>query len=71
MLKAFDSRIDCTNWSYRLYRIAEVIHDTIRSYRIDFLPERYNESLLRSTNLTPEENHQVLKKLIFIQKFNK
>ena len=33
------SKGDSTNWSYKLYTITEVIHDTIPSYRIDYLPE--------------------------------
>ena len=38
---------DSTNWSTTLYTITEVLHDTIPSYRLDFLPEIYNENLLR------------------------
>ena len=30
-----------TNYSYEVYTIIEGFHDTIRSYRINFLPERY------------------------------
>ena len=37
---------DSTNWSYKLYRITEIIDDNIPSYHIDFLPERYNEASL-------------------------
>ena len=37
------SKGDTTNWSYKLYKITEVINDTIPSYKIDNLPERYNE----------------------------
>ena len=40
------SKGDSTNYSYKLYTITEVIHDTIPSYRSDYLPERYNENLL-------------------------
>ena len=36
---------DSTNYSYKFYTITEIIHDTIPSYRIDYLPERYNENL--------------------------
>ena len=43
---------DSTNWSYKLYTIREVIHDTNPSYRIDYLPERYNENLLLPTKLS-------------------
>ena len=61
------SRGDSTNWSYKLYTITEVIHDTIPSYRIDYLPERYNENLLLPNKLSLEENNQVMKKLNLIQ----
>ena len=47
-----------TDWSHKLYTKTEVIHETIPSYRIDYLPERYNEHLFRSTELTPNENNQ-------------
>ena len=43
--------------------MTEVIHDTIPSYRIDYLPERYKENLLLPTKLTLEENNQVMKEL--------
>ena len=58
---------DSANYSYKLYTITEVIHDTIASYRIDYLPERYNENLLLPTKLTLNENNQVIKKLNLIQ----
>ena len=54
---------DTTNWSYKLYNITEIIKDTIPSYRIDNLKERYNESLLKRTELTLKENKDVMKKL--------
>ena len=57
------SKGDTTNWSYKLYRITEIINDTIPSYRLDNLPERYNESLLKKTELTMKENKDVMKKL--------
>ena len=66
-IKRVFSEGDSTNWSYILYTITEVIHDTIPSYRIDYLPERYNENLLLSTKLTLDENNQVMKKLNLIQ----
>ena len=56
-----------TNWSYKLYTITEVIHDTIPSYRIDYLPERYNGNLLLPTKLSLEENNQVMKELNLFQ----
>ena len=66
-IKQVFSKGDSTNYSYNLYTITEKIHDTIPSYRIEYLPERYNENLLLPTKLTLEENNQVMKKLNLIQ----
>ena len=41
-LKKTFSKSDTTNWSYKLYKITEIINDTIPSYRIDNLKKRYN-----------------------------
>ena len=41
-LKETVSKSDITNWFCRLYKITEVSFDTITTYRIDNLPERYN-----------------------------
>ena len=62
-LKKTFSKGDTTNWSYKLYKITEIINDTIPSYHIDNLKERYNESLLKKTDLTLKENDNVMKKL--------
>ena len=62
-LKKTFSKGDTSNWSYKLYKITEIINDTIPSYKIDNLPERYNESLLKKTDLTLKENNTVMKKL--------
>ena len=62
-LKKTFSKGDATNWSYKLYKITEIINDTIPSYKIDNLKERYNESLLKKTELTMKENKDVMKKL--------
>ena len=62
-LKKTFSKGDTTNWSYKLYKITEIINDTIPSYKIDSLKERYNESLLKKTELTLKENDNVMKKL--------
>ena len=66
-IKRVFSKGDSTNWSYKLYTITEVIHDTIPAYRIDYLLERYNENLLLPTKLSLDENNQVMKKLNLIQ----
>ena len=62
-LKKTFSKGDTTNWSYKMYKITEIINDTIPSYKIDNLKERYNESLLKKTELTMKENNAVMKKL--------
>ena len=54
---------DTTNWSYELYKITEIINDTIPAYKIDNLKERYNESFLKKTNLTLKQNKNVMKAL--------
>ena len=64
-LKKTFSKSDTTNWSHKLYKITEIINDTIPSYHIDNLKERYNESLLKKTELTLKENKDVMKKLNF------
>ena len=65
------SKSDSTNYSYEVYTITEVIHDTILSYRINYLHERYNENLLLSTILTLDENDKNMKELILFQLYNK
>ena len=62
-LKRTFSKGDTTNWSYKLYKITEIINDTIPSYKIDNLSERYNEALLKKTELTLKENDNVIKKI--------
>ena len=66
-IKRVFSKGDSTNWSYKLYTITEIVHDTIPSYRIDYLPERYNEKLLLPTKLSLEQNNQIMKELNLIQ----
>ena len=62
-LKRTFSKGDTTNWPYKLYKITEIVNDTIPSYKIDNLKERYNESLLKKTDLTMKENDNLKKKL--------
>ena len=66
-IKRVFSKGDSTNYSYKLYTITEIIHYTIPSYRIDYLPERYNQNLLLSTKLSLEQNNQIMKELNLIQ----
>ena len=61
------SKSDSTNYSYKVYTKTEVTHDTIPFYRINYLPERFNENLLVSTKLSLEENKNVLKDLNLFQ----
>ena len=62
-LKKTSSKCDTTNWSYKLYKITEIVNDTIASCKINNLKERYNESLLKKTELTLKGNNTVMKKL--------
>ena len=62
-LKKTFSKSDTTNWSYKLYKITEIINDTIPAFKIDNLPERYNEALLKKTELSLKQNRDVIKKL--------
>ena len=66
-IKRVFSKSDSTNWSFILNTISEFIHDTIRSYRINYLPERYKENLLLLTKLSLDENNQVMKNQNLIQ----
>ena len=59
----FFSKFYTTNWSYKLYKITNIVNDTIPSYKIDILPETYNEALLKKTDLTRKENDNVMVKI--------
>ena len=45
---------DTTNWSYKKCKITEIINDTIPAYKIDNLPERYYEALLKTDKVINE-----------------
>ena len=62
-LKRTFSKGDTTNWSYKLYKITEIINDTIPACKIDNLLERYNEAILEKTQLSLKQNKDVMKKL--------
>ena len=62
-LKKTFSKGDTTIWSYKLYKITDSIKDTIPSYKIDKLPERYNEALLKKIEVRLKENDKIRKKL--------
>ena len=61
------SKGDTTNWSYNLYEITEVVNNTIPSNKIDQLPDRYDEALLKKTELNMKKNDSVMKKLQITQ----
>ena len=50
---------DTSNWSNKLYTETDKNHDTVPSLRIDYLLERYKESLIKPTKLTSEVKVQV------------
>ena len=52
VLRRSFSKGDTTNWSYKFYKITETVNDTIPSYEIDQLPEKYKEDLLKKTELS-------------------
>ena len=62
-LKKTFSKSDTTSWSYNLHKVTEIVNDTMPSYKINNLPERYNEFLLKKTELTLKENDAVMKKM--------
>ena len=66
-IKRVFSKGDSTNYSYKIYTITEVIYDTIPAYRINYLPERYNQNLLLPTKLSLEQNNKIMKELNLIQ----
>ena len=70
-IKKVFSKGDSTSLSYKLYTMTEVINTLIPSYRIEYLPDKYNQKVLRATELTLEENIEVMKELIKIQKHDK
>ena len=62
-LRKLFSKGDTTTWSHIRYEITEIIIDTLPSYRIDNLPERYNEALLKRTELSMKEKKDVMEAL--------
>ena len=62
-LKRTFSKGDTANWSNKLNEITEIVNDTVPSYKIGQLPERYNEALLKKTELSMRENKHVMKNL--------
>ena len=62
-IKRVFSKGDSTNYSYEIYTKTQIVHYTIPSYKIKYLPERYNENPLLPSNLNLEQNNQVKKEL--------
>ena len=46
-----------------MYKNTKIINDTIPSCRIDNLPERYNEALMKKTEVTMKENKDLMTKI--------
>ena len=63
------SKSDTTTWSYKLYEIKKIIKDTFGSCRLDVLPERYNEALVKKNRVNNEKNNEVMKKIKLNQTF--
>ena len=63
VLKKSFSKGETSNWSYKLFKITEIIIGTTPIHRFDILPERYNKALLKKTELTLKENKDVMKTL--------
>ena len=61
------SKGDSTKYSYNLYKITEVLHNTLPTYGLNCLTERYIDNLLLPTKLILDESIQVMKKLNLIQ----
>ena len=55
-LKQTFSKSDTIIWSSKLYKVTEIFNDTTPSYHIENLEERYNESILKKTELSMKEN---------------
>ena len=63
-MKTF-SKSDATSGPYKLYKITEITNDTIPGNETDNLKERYNEALLKKTELTMKEKDSFMKKMNF------
>ena len=63
LLKRNFSKGGKTNWSCKLYKITEIINDTIPTYHIDNLPERYNDLLLKRIELPLKQKKDDMKAL--------
>ena len=62
-LKKTFSKSGTSNWSYKSYKITEIVKDTLPSWKIDNFLEIYNEAMLKKTKLTMKENKVLMKAL--------
>ena len=62
-LKRTFSKGDTINLSYNMYQTTEIVNDTIPSYRLDTLPERYYETFLKNRKSTMKDYKHVNKAL--------
>ena len=62
-LKKTFSKGDTTNWLYKLYKVTKIFNDTISSYRLENLPERFNGAFLKKTELSMKKNNDVMKNI--------
>ena len=62
LLRAF-SKGETSNWSYKLFKVTEILDDTIASCRNDNLTGRYKETFLKKTELTMNQNEDVIEAL--------
>ena len=53
-IKKVFSKSYTTNWSHKLYKITEIIKNKIPAYKINNLPGRYNELLLKKDRVNTE-----------------
>ena len=49
-----------------LYLVTLVVNDIIPIYRLIYLPKKYKEAFLRKTELTMQDNQQIMKKLTLL-----
>ena len=61
-LKRTFSKRDTTNGCENLYKTIEILNDTLPSYKIDELVERYDEALLKKLPVTLKKHDSVMKK---------
>ena len=66
-IKNIFSKGDTTIWSFLYYTITKLIHDTIPSYRIHYVPEGYNNNVLRPPKIRLESKRSNYENTIFAE----